>query len=69
MEELRKIVSSQSGDFSIIMDQIVKDLSDHARRENSELIPLVRRLITNEQAKELERLLGDAGNIENRPSH
>lgn len=69
MGELRKIVSSQSGDFSIITGQIVKDLSDHARRENSELIPLVRRLITNEQAKELERLLGDAENIENRPSH
>lgn len=59
VEEFKKIVSSQSGDFSIIKDQIVKDIIAHATRENEELIPLTRKLITEEQAEQLDKILTD----------
>lgn len=59
VEEFKKIVSSQSGDFGIIKDQIVKDIIAHATRENEELIPLTRKLITEEQAEQLNKILTD----------
>jgi iron-sulfur cluster repair protein YtfE (RIC family) len=59
VEEFKKIVSSQSGDFGIIKDQIVKDIMAHATRENEELIPLTRKLITEEQAEQLDKILTD----------
>jgi hemerythrin-like domain-containing protein len=59
VEEFKKIVSSQSGDFGIIKDQIVKDIIAHATRENDELIPLTRKLITEEQAEQLGKILTD----------